>query len=170
MHWAVIAMYVGLALTVVATVVPFIDRDVLADHIRAGYPGYRDERVNSATTAYLIYLTVVGALGVAGWLSTIRITKRWGRGAPIVTTVMFLLGSGVALTNLFVNESSGERALPASLGVVGVVPAVAGLVAVALVWKASASVTHGGDESTPRAGPMGRTPERSLDRLGQSHA
>ncbi len=154
-------MYVGLALTVVATVVPFIDRDVLADHIRAGYPGYSDGRVDSATTAYLIYLTVIGALGVAGWLATIRITKRWVRGAPIVATVMFLLGSGVALTNLFVNETTGERALPVSIGLVGLVPLVSGLAAVALLWKASASVPHG---------PTVHSTEPSLDRLGQSHA
>ena len=163
-------MYVGLALTVVATVVPFIDRDVLADHIRAGYPGYSDARVNSSTTAYLTYLTVVGVLGVAAWLWTIRITRKWGRGAPIVTPAMFLLGSGVALTNLFINESSGDRALPTSLGLVGMVPVVPGLAAVALVWNARATVTHDGDEGTRRAGPMVRPPDRALDRFEQSRA
>ena len=38
---AIAAMYAGLALTVVTLIVPYIDHataNVLADHIRAGYP------------------------------------------------------------------------------------------------------------------------------------
>jgi hypothetical protein len=135
---AVAAMYAGLVLTVAATVVPFVERNVLADHVRSGYPEYSDGRVSSSTNAYLIYLAAVGALGVAAWLWSIRSTRKPGRGALIVTTTAFVLGSGIALTNLFVNESNGDRALPTSLGAVGLAPVLPGLVAVAMVWKATA--------------------------------
>ena len=68
------AMYAGLALTVVAMVAPYVDRargNVLADHIRDGYPTYSAGRIDSAVTAWLVILSVVGALGVVTWLGTI---------------------------------------------------------------------------------------------------
>ncbi len=65
---AIAAMYAGVALTVVAIVVLYVDHatgNVLADHIRAGYPTYSQARIDTAVTAYLVYLSVVGALGIA---------------------------------------------------------------------------------------------------------
>ena len=50
---AIGAMYAGLGLTIVAMVVPYIDHataNVLADHIRAGYPTYSQARVDSTVT------------------------------------------------------------------------------------------------------------------------
>lgn len=51
-----------------------------------GYPGYSQAGVDSAVTAYLVYLSVVGALGVACWLWTIwafNKSKQWpGRPRP----------------------------------------------------------------------------------------
>jgi hypothetical protein len=78
-------MYAGLALTVVATIAPYVDRatgHVLADHIRAGYPTYSQERIDSAVTTYLVILTVVGVLGVVSWVWTtwaVKSGKRWAR-------------------------------------------------------------------------------------------
>jgi hypothetical protein len=135
---AVLAMYLGLAFTVVAAAVPFVDHvtsDVLADHIRSGYPDYSEAKVSSAVAAYLTYLAIIGVLGVVAWLWSIRTTKRGAAAAPILATVMFLLGSAVALTNLFIKETSGERALPMLFGVTGVLPVLPGLIAVALLWK-----------------------------------
>jgi hypothetical protein len=68
---AIAAMYAGLALTVMATIVPHVDHataNVLADHTRAGYPAYTDARIDTAVATYLVYLSVVGALGLVGWL------------------------------------------------------------------------------------------------------
>jgi len=76
-------MYAGLALTVMAAIVPYVDHataNLLGDHIRAGYPAYSDARIDAAVTTYLIYLSVLGALGVVGWLGTIWAVKagrRW---------------------------------------------------------------------------------------------
>lgn len=134
---AIGTMYAGLALTVVATAVPFVDRatsNVLADHIRAGYPAYTQARVDSAVTTYLVYLSVVGALGIIGWLWTIwavKAGKRWARGAA---TAMFALGTGIALIDLLIKDTSGDTGLPPLLGWTGMLPCLAGLLAVALLW------------------------------------
>jgi hypothetical protein len=127
----------GLVLSVVATVVAYVDRataNVLADHIRAGYPSYDQARVDSAVTTYLIYLSVLGALGVVCWLWTmwaVKAGKRWARGAA---TVMFVLGAGVAVFDLLVKDTSGDTGLPAVLGWIGMLPSLAGLLAVVLLW------------------------------------
>jgi hypothetical protein len=131
-------MRIGLALTVIAAVYPFVDRattHLLADHIRAGYPSYPQTRVDSAVTTYLILLSVIGALGVLAWLWMIRavkVGKRWARPAA---TVMFLLGTSVELTGLLTKDTSGDTGLPPTLGWIGMVPCLAGLLAVTLLWR-----------------------------------
>jgi hypothetical protein len=137
---AIAAMYTGLGLTVIATIVPYLDRattHLLADHIRAGYPTYTQEAIDSAATSYLVYLSVVGALGILGWLSTIwavKAGKRWARGAA---TTMFALGTGIALTDLLIRDTSGDTGLPPLLGWVGMLACLAGLLAVTLLWRRS---------------------------------
>jgi hypothetical protein len=133
-------MYAGLGLTVVALIVLYVDHvtaNVLADHIRAGYPAYAQARIDSAVTTYLVYLSVVGALGIICWLGTIRALKagkRWARGAA---TVMFALGTGIALIDLLVRDTSGDTGLPPLLGWAGMLPCLAGLLAVMLLWRRS---------------------------------
>lgn len=132
------ALYAGLGLTIIATIALYVDRatvNLLADHIRAGYPAYPRRRVDTAVTAWLVYLSVVGTLGISGWCWTIwalRAGRRWARGAA---TVMCALGVGTALFNLLVRDTSGDTGLPPLLGAVGVLPCLAGLVAVTLLWR-----------------------------------
>ena len=132
------ALYAGVALTIVAIIVAYVDHatsNTLADHIRAGYPTYTQTRINTAATTYLVYLSIIGVLGVAAWLWTIRAVKkgkRWTRGA---TTAIFALGTSIALTNLLIHDTSGETGLPPLLGWVGMLPSVAGLLAVILLWR-----------------------------------
>ena len=135
---AIRAMYAGLGLTVVAMLVPYVDHataNVLAGHIRAGYPAYAQARIGSAVTTYLVYLSVVGALGIVCWLWTIRAVKagrRWARGAA---TTVFALGTAIALTDLLIKDTSGQTGLPPLLGWAGVIPCLAGLLAVVLLWR-----------------------------------
>ncbi|MFF4772970.1 hypothetical protein ACFY05_08955 [Microtetraspora fusca] len=137
---AIGAMYAGLGLTVVAVVVPWIDLstgNVLAGHIRAGYPTFAQERIDTAVMTWLVCLSVVGALGIICWFSTIWAAssgKRWARG---VATLMFVLGLGIALFDLLVRDTSGDTGLPSLLGWVGMLPCLAGLLAVALLWRRS---------------------------------
>ncbi|MEU1813305.1 hypothetical protein [Micromonospora aurantiaca (nom. illeg.)] len=128
-------MYTGLVLTVLATVAPYIGRSVLAEHVRAGYPTYSPAQIDSAVMTYLVILCVVGVLGVGGWIWTawaIRSGKRWARSA---TTFMFALGAVTALTALLIRDTSGDTGLAPLLGWIGVVPCLAGLAAVAMLWR-----------------------------------
>ncbi len=131
-------MYAGLVLTLVATVVPYIDRatsNLLAGHIRSGYPGYTRMEIDSAVTTYLVLLSVIGALGVAAWLGTMWAVKKGKRWARPTATGMFVLGASVGLTLLLTKDTSGDTGLPAALGWAGMAPSMAGLVAVALLWR-----------------------------------
>jgi hypothetical protein len=145
-------MYVGLGLTVVATIAPCADRatgNLLGAHIRAGYPTYPQDRIDSAALTWLTYLSVLGALGVIAWLVTIwavRTDKRWAR---TVTTLVLALGTSIALFNLLVRDTSGDTGLPLLLGSVGMLPSLAGLLAVTLLWRSWL-------ERATRRGSMGR--------------
>ena len=133
------AMYAGLALTVVAAVVPFIDRatgNVLGGHVRAGYPTYSQARIDSAVMTWLIYLSVLGALGTFGWFLAIRMVRAGKRWARSLATSIFAVGATMALFNLLVRDTSGDAGLPPLLGWVGMMPALVGVVAVTLLWKA----------------------------------
>lgn len=103
-------MYTGLAATVAATVAP-------------------------AATTYLVYLSIVGVLGVAAWSWTIHAVKadrRWARG---VATAMFAVGTSVALTDLLIKDTSGDTGLPPLLGWIGTLPCLPGLIVVAMLWR-----------------------------------
>lgn len=132
------ALYAGLGLTVVALIVPYVDQataNVLADHIQAGYPSYSQARTASAATIYLVYLSVVEAVGVVCWLATIwavRTGRRWTR---VAATGIFALGTSIALFDLLVKDTSGDTGLPSLLGWVGMLPSLAGLLAVVLLWR-----------------------------------
>lgn len=134
----VAAMYAGLGLTVLAAIVPYVDRStthLLADHIRSGYPGYGQARIDSAVDTYVILLSVIGVLGVVGWLGAawaVRTGKRWARP---VSVVMLVSGIGVGLAGLLTKDTSGATGLPPALGWAGMAPCVAGLLAVALLWR-----------------------------------
>ncbi|MBO2464611.1 hypothetical protein [Actinomadura violacea] len=130
-------MAVGLVLTVMAAVYPFVDRattHLLADHIRAGYPTYTEARIDTAVTTYLILLAVIGALGAVAWLATIRAVKAGRRWARPTATAMFVLGLCTGLIALLTKDTSGQTGLAPALGWLGMAPCLAGLAAVTLLW------------------------------------
>jgi hypothetical protein len=135
---AVAALYAGLGLTLAATGLLYVDHataNVLARHIRAGYPAYGPARIDSAVTTYLVYLSVLGALGALGWLAAIwaaSTAKPWARGAA---TALFAAGTTIALFNLLVTDTSGAPGLPPLLGWAGLLPSLAGLLAVISLWR-----------------------------------
>jgi len=137
---AIGAMYAGLGLTVAAMIITYVDHataNMLAGHIRDGYPAYTQARIDSAVTTYLVYLSIIGALGIICWVGTIwaiKAGKRWARG---VATAVSALGTGIALIDLLVKDTSGQTGLPPLLGWAGVLPCLAGLVAITLLWRRS---------------------------------
>lgn len=135
---ALAAMYAGLVLTVVATVAPYVDRatgQVLADHIREGYPTYSADRIDSAVTTWLVLLSVTGVLGIVTWLVTIRAVRQHQGWARWEATAMFVVGTCAALTALLTKDTSGEVGLAPLLGGIGMLPSAAGLAALALLWR-----------------------------------
>lgn len=135
-------LYTGLVLTVAALIVPFVDHvtsDVLADHIRAGYPDLGRAGVETAVSTYLVTLSTIGVLGIACWLWTIWATRRRKRWSSVLATVLFVLGTCVSLADLLLEDTSGDTGLPALLGWVGMIPCLPGLIAVVLLWAARRS-------------------------------
>lgn len=129
------ALYTGLALTVIAAVAPFATTGLLAEHIRTGYPSYSADRIDTAVTTYLVILAVVGGLGVVGWLTTtwaVSTGRAWARWA---VTAMFATGTLIALVLLLTEDTSGDVGLAPALGWTGLLPSLAGAVAVAAVWR-----------------------------------
>lgn len=156
---ALIAVATGLALTVAALAVVSVDHatgDLLAQHIRAGYPSYSSARIDAAAMLWLVYLSVVAALGIVTWAVTgwaVRTGRRW---APLLATAAFVVGTGIAVFNLVVTDTSGDTGLPALLGAVGLLPSLPGLVAVVLLWRGRRPAGPRAAVSRPGAQPARR--------------
>jgi hypothetical protein len=143
---AIVAMYVGLTLTAVATASGWVDRatgNVLAEHLRAGYPSYSLDRIDTAVTTWLGYLSILGALGVIGWSWAIRSVRKRLRWARTTTIGLFGAGLVVTLFNLLVRDTSGDTGLPPVLAWMGTLPALAGLLSVVLLWRRAHDETPG---------------------------
>jgi len=141
-------LYAGLVLTVAVTVAAYVDRTALADHVRAGYPRYGEGRVDDAVTAWLAVLTTLGVLGALAWAWTARLVRAGRSGAPWAATAMFVVGTTLALTAALTKDTSGEVGLAPEIGVLLVLPCVAGLLAVSQLWA--------GRSATSRRGTAGR--------------
>lgn len=130
----------GLLLTLAGLAVLYVDRlngNVLAAHIQDGYPEYSRSRVQDAATTYLVYLSAVGLIGVVGWVVTLRLVVRQRRSAPWVAAGLFVLGTGIALFDLMVRDTSGDTGLAPLLGWVGLLPSLAGLALVVMLIRSS---------------------------------
>src|SRR5581483_10633690 len=104
---ATLALHMGWMFTAATLAVVWVDHatgNVLASHIRAGYPDYSQARINSAAVTYLLYLSAIGALGLTAWFATIRAVSRDGRWVRPSATVMFILAVGLSLTNLLIKD------------------------------------------------------------------
>ncbi|MFG3255807.1 hypothetical protein [Streptomyces sp. NPDC048172] len=131
-------MYSGLALTAAAALVPLIDLatvDSVTDHVRAAYPDWSASDVSKDRTAIVSYLAVVGALGVLCWLWAIRSVGRGSARARAVTTALFAVGACWALYDLTWSSAEYAHVIPVLYGVLGLLPCLAGLAAVVLVWR-----------------------------------
>jgi hypothetical protein len=135
---AIIAMFGGLMLTVITIIILYVDHataNVLADHIRTGYPSYSQSRIDSAVMIYLVYLSAIGVLGIVSWLFVIWGASKNKRLTRWVATGMFALGMSIGLFNLLVRDTSGDTGLPSLLGWVGLLPNIAGILVVILLWR-----------------------------------
>jgi hypothetical protein len=132
---AIRVMVLGLALTVVALAAPVVDQvttGTLAAHLETVYAG--SGVAAPAAPAITIYLVVVGVVGVLCWVATIEAVRRRRRRAPATAAAFLVLGAALAVVDLTVSEY-GRPILPAWLGVLGLLPCLAGLVAVVLLSR-----------------------------------
>lgn len=137
---ALYGMYAGLALTIITILILYLDRattNILARHIQAGYPSYSQSRIDEAVKLWMIYWTILGILGVVSWLFAIWCVKKDKKWARWVATGLFALGTSIALFNLLVKDNNGETGLPPVLGLIGLLPSLAGLWSVIQLWKKS---------------------------------
>lgn len=138
-------MYVGLTLTILLTLAPAVDVltvDSIADHVRGAYPDWSADLVAADRNAIAMYLAGTGVLGVVGWLWAIRGAKRRKKWSRAVTTTLFVAGASTALFNLSYSADPYSTIIPAPYGVLGLLPVLAGLIAVIRSWR------HGAARST----------------------
>lgn len=132
------AMYIGLGLTVLATLAPLLDVatvDTLSKHVRDAYPAWGPDLVAGDRNAMVLYLVITGGLGILAWLWTIRAVRAGKRRAHIATTIAFAAGATVALLNLTAGGGAYDLVLPAGYGVLTLLPCLAGVVVVVSVWR-----------------------------------
>lgn len=135
---AVWSLYVGLLLSAVALVFPFIDRvstGILAEHIRHGYPDAGADQIDVGVNFYLIILSVVGGIGLLCWSLMIWATRTGRRSARWVAPVILVGAAAIALSGLLITDTSGEVGLAPLLGWLLMLPCVAGVVAVVQLWR-----------------------------------
>lgn len=132
------ALYTAVALELLVAAVPIVDlqtRGALAAHLQALYAPYGVPAPDASVV--VAYLVAVGVVGALGWLVTLWAVRRGWRWAPLLATVVLLVALAVTGADLAVSEY-GQPILPTWLGLVGLLPCVAGLVAVVLLWRRGA--------------------------------
>jgi hypothetical protein len=130
----VTALGIGLLLTVITLIALVIDQasvHSIADHVDTLYAPLG---LHPDPNVLFGILYVTGLIGIVLWLSTIWGARRQKRGARVVASMVFVVATSFALLVLFVSEH-GTQIFPTVWGVVGLLPSVAGLLAVTLSWR-----------------------------------
>jgi hypothetical protein len=135
-HAAIAVLSAGLVCSLLTFVVPLIDRarnGILVAHIRSGYPDYTETELAVAADLWLGILGGFGALAVACWVIGVVGTARRRQWALVFGIVALAIGLMVALTAMFVRDTSGDTGLPLPMSAIQLLPCLAGAIAVALL-------------------------------------
>lgn len=130
---ALTALEIGLLLTVTAVIALIIDQTTvhrLAAHVEDLYAPHD---LHPDPNVLFGYLYASGVIGIVLWLTTIWGVKHRRRGVTVGATTVFVVGGSLAIFNVFVSEYGG-RIFPPLWSIVGLLPSVAGLAAVILLW------------------------------------
>ena len=128
------AVLLAIVLSAVLVVVAIIDQTggrSLADHVAAMYAPY-GKRPDPSLLYGLVY--AVAAIGALLWLLVLRVVQTRGRSAPILAVVVTTVTGALALLML-VSSEYGAQIFPPLWGVLAVLPAAAGAVAVVLLRR-----------------------------------
>jgi uncharacterized membrane protein YidH (DUF202 family) len=131
-------MYVGMALTAVLMLAPIVDvltADSISVHVRGAYPHWPDHKVHEDRDAIAAWLALIGLLGLGGWYWAIRSVRRHSGRARLIVTSAFSLGLIVVLINLSVGGDGYRQVVPLLYGLLWLVPAAVGLLAVVRAWQ-----------------------------------
>lgn len=126
----------GLGLTALGALLPVIDMatvDTVGEHVRAVYPQWSAAMIAADRNAIVIYLGIVGLVGIACWLWAIRVANR--RSARAARTSLLAVGATIALTNRTFSGGAYGRVVPIGYGLLGLLPVVAGVAATVRAWK-----------------------------------
>ena len=130
---ATLALRVGLALSLASAVGLFIDQTSvhsLAEHVSAQYSPYGAVPDPNVLFGYL-YATA--GLAIAAWLIALRGVRSRKSWVRLFASVTFLVGAMLTVFNLVIREY-GTPIFPVLWSVLGLLPSLAGLVAVRLLW------------------------------------
>ena len=134
-----LAAGVGLVITLAVTALPIFAPQLLADHLRATYPGYSTTQIGDAVALWQTILTVLGAFAAVAWgwtLLALRAGKRW---VPWSATALLTVAVIVAVTLLTVQDTSGAVGLAPALGWAWAAPCLAGVAVTVTTWRSRRS-------------------------------
>lgn len=135
-----VLMYAGLALTLLAVVVPLLAPQPIEDQVRDAYPDYTSGELDDAVTAWLMILGIIGGLGVIGWALALWATIK-GRRPRLWASLMCGLGLAVSLTAALTPEETGDLGLAPAYGGLLMLPCIAGIAAVVTLWRPAARLS-----------------------------
>ncbi|HEY8474255.1 MAG TPA: hypothetical protein VIL37_16685 [Natronosporangium sp.] len=131
------AAQIGAGLQAVCIALPLLDLWVFGSverHVQRAYPEWGPDEVALDRNAIVIYLAIVGVLGLAAWLGTIWAAKRDWRVRGTVTT-LFVAGMGLLGINAGLGGDAYDQIVPPWLGLtLLVIPALPGVTALVAAW------------------------------------
>lgn len=136
-------MYIGMALTGVLMLAPIIDMvtaDSISSHVRDAYPHWPNHKVHEDRDAIVAWLGLVGLLGLGAWYWALRAVRRHSKHMRLVVSSAFTLGVVAVLINLSVGGDGYRQVVPLLYGLLWLVPAAVGMVAVVRTWRNPALV------------------------------
>jgi hypothetical protein len=142
------ALWAGSAVTALITVLALVDplsTHLLGTHVAAGYPTYTDAEIDRAVAIYVTILVIVGILGTAGWVTTIRLARAGRRSAVWTGAALCTAGALIAVTGLTVTDTSGMVGLAPTFGWLLLAPCAIGVAALVLMrWQPGRATHHPG--------------------------
>lgn len=128
------AVAVAIALSLVLAVAAIIDQTTghtLTDHADAVYKS-SGKQPSAALLYGLVY--TVAVIDAMGWLLVLRVARSHPRPASALAMTVIAITAGLALL-LLVSSEYGARIFPPLWGILAILPAIAGILATALLLR-----------------------------------
>jgi hypothetical protein len=128
------AVAAAMALSIVLAAAAIADQvggRTLVDHAAAVYAS-SGEQPSAGLLYGLVYS--VAAIDTLLWLPALRAARSHRRSAPVLAVTGIVVSAGLAVL-LLVSSEYGERIFPPLWGVLAILPAVAGVVAIAFLLR-----------------------------------